>query len=77
MTELAFLEYMFGYSVNRKGRFCRIFWIPVRIGDSQGMPPETGENENKSGRNIACESYLLIDRPMDSFNISHHFRWGE
>ena len=77
LTELAFLEYMFGYSVNRKGRFCRIFWIPVRIGDSQGMPPDTGEDENKSGRNIACESYLLIDRPMDSFNISHHFRWGE
>jgi hypothetical protein len=77
LTELAFLEYMFGYSVKRKGRYCRIFWIPIRIGDSKLMPPDPAENENNHGGNIACESYLLIDRPLDSFIIMHRFLWGE
>lgn len=76
LTELTFLESMFGYTVSRKGRYVRFFWFPIRIGDSQGMPPDTADNEEKGGGNIAGESCLLIDRPMDSINITHQFHWN-
>ncbi len=75
LTELAFFEYMFGYTVKRKGRYFRIFWIPVRIGDSEDMPPDAADEDGGSGRNIASESFLLIDRPLDSATITHHFNW--
>jgi hypothetical protein len=76
LTELTFFESMFGYTVKRKGRFIRIFWVPIRIGDSEGMPPDTTDNEENSGGNIADGSCLLIDRPMDTINITHQFNWN-
>lgn len=76
LTELAFFEYMFGYSKKRKGRYVRIFWIPIRIGDSEDMPPDAAEEDDKRSGNIASESLLLIDRPLDSVSITHHFDWG-
>lgn len=77
LTQLAFFEHMFGYSVKRKGRYIRIFWIPIRIGDSEDMPPEIGEENGGDGGNLANESFLLIDRPMDSAMITQYFNWGD
>ena len=33
ILELTFLFSMFGYERNEEGSFCRIFWLPVRVGD--------------------------------------------
>lgn len=75
LTELGFLESMFGYFANRKGRYLRVFWIPVRIGDSSGMASNNAGDEEKNGAN-SSESCLLIDRPMDSASITYHVDWG-
>ncbi len=38
LTELSFFESMFGYACGGRGKFVRIFWIPVRIGKGCDCP---------------------------------------
>lgn len=35
LTDLSFLLYMFGYSHNKEGKYLKLFWIPIRIGDPE------------------------------------------
>ncbi|OHD67005.1 MAG: hypothetical protein A2176_16155 [Spirochaetes bacterium RBG_13_51_14] len=76
LTELTFLESMFGYFMNRKGRYCRVFWVPLRVGDSEGAADLSSEDESERGGFERSESNLLIDRTDNSVTITHNFDWS-
>lgn len=79
LTELSFLESMFGYTENWKGRYLRIFWVPIRLGDSDGTLPkeDLGEDGSGGGQSVSDGSRLLIEKPPNAVSLTHHFRWGK
>jgi hypothetical protein len=42
LTEFSFLLSMFGYRHSGRGRYVRLFWIPIRVGDSDAAVDDPG-----------------------------------
>ncbi len=54
LTELTFILSMFGYRHNGEGRYIRLFWIPIRIGDAEGIesPEEDGDEDTTASSGV-------------------------
>ncbi|MCP4138573.1 MAG: hypothetical protein GY754_46875 [bacterium] len=84
VTELSFLMWMFSYKNNREGRYMRIFWIPIRLGEGTAVSvDEAAQDELKKDRVIQnstdlslipgfCNPSLEMPVP-DSFRVTFRF----
>ncbi len=76
LTELTFFEHMLGYQMRPKGRYMRLFWIPIRIGEAVALRP--GENRDDRGDEMSLArggSLLLIERPLEAATATRRFSW--
>ncbi|MFC1668944.1 hypothetical protein ACFL20_01015 [Spirochaetota bacterium] len=81
MTELSFFMYMFAYEHEKKGKYIRLFWIPIRIGDADpdleligSNKPVRKEEKNPKYHHLSDYSYYIsYNMPLKSFKVSCNF----
>lgn len=75
LTEFVFFEYMLGYTACRKGRYLRLFWIPIRIGDSEGFSGD--DDPAKEDVTHADGGRRPVGRILQAVGVTHAFSWTD
>ncbi|MBN2077968.1 MAG: hypothetical protein JW838_03325 [Spirochaetes bacterium] len=76
LTELTFFEHMFGYQMKPGGRYMRLFWIPIRIGEPVATRAGGDGDDLAEGMSLAGSgSLLLIERPLEAAVATRRFSW--
>jgi len=77
LTELSIILSLFGYSNTEDGCYIRLFWIPVKIGEGDGIKVADSKNDSKASNEFDylryCYNPAAHIPPLRTFKVTCNF----